>query len=35
MHKACDGVERIFLEEIMLKISFNRRWVQLIMSCVS
>jgi hypothetical protein len=35
MHKAYDRVEWNFLEKIMLKMGFNRRWVQLIMACVS
>jgi hypothetical protein len=35
MHKAYDRVERGFLEKIMIKMGFLRRWVQLIMACVS
>jgi hypothetical protein len=35
MHKAYDTVEWDFLEKIMLKMGFHRRWVQLIMACVS
>ena len=35
MHKAYDRVEWNFPKKIMLKMGFNRRWVQLIMACVS
>lgn len=35
MLKAYDRVEWNFLEKIMLKMGFNRRWVQLTMACVS
>ncbi|XP_021303719.1 uncharacterized protein LOC110430385 [Sorghum bicolor] len=34
MHKAYDRVEWGFLEKIMLKMGFDRRWVSLIMACV-
>lgn len=35
MHKAYDRVEWPFLEQIMLKLGFDKRWVQLVMACVS
>jgi hypothetical protein len=35
MQKAYDRVEWNYLEKIMLKLGFHRRWVQLIMACVS
>jgi hypothetical protein len=35
MHKAYDRVEWGFLEKIMLKMGFDRRWVKLIMKCVT
>ena len=34
MSKAYDRVEWNFLEEIMRKIGFNERWINLIMICV-
>ena len=34
MHKAYDRVEWIFLEKIMTKLGFDRRWMNLIMACV-
>jgi hypothetical protein len=34
MHKAYDRVEWVFLEKMMLKLGFDRRWVQMIMACV-
>lgn len=35
MSKAYDRVKWSFLEKIMLKLGFDRRWVDLIMQCVS
>ena len=35
MHKAYDIVEWNFLERIMIKMGFDRRWVKLIMACVT
>ena len=35
MSKAYDRVEWVFLERIMLALGFDRRWVSLIMKCVS
>jgi hypothetical protein len=35
MHKAYDRVEWRYLEKIMLKLGFARRWVDMIMACVS
>ena len=35
MHKAYDRVEWCFLEKIMLKMGFDRRWVKTIMACVT
>ena len=34
MHKAYDRVEWNFLENVMMKLGFERRWVDLIMACV-
>ena len=34
MHKAYDRVEWGFVEKIMLKMGFDRRWVSLIIACV-
>ena len=35
MSKAYDRVEWPFLQEMMLKLGFQRSWVDLIMKCVS
>jgi hypothetical protein len=35
MHKAYDRVEWLFLKQIMLKLGFDPRWIELIMACVS
>jgi hypothetical protein len=35
MHKAYDRVEWAYLEKIMLKLGFARRWVNIVMACVS
>jgi hypothetical protein len=35
MRKAYDRVEWHFLEDMMLKMGFCRRWIELIMRCVS
>ena len=35
MHKAYDRFEWAFLKEIMLKLGFRRKWVNLIMQCVT
>lgn len=35
MHKAYDRVEWSFLENIMVRLGFNRRWIKMIMSCVT
>lgn len=34
-HKAYDRVEWCFLEQMMLKMRFDQRWVQVIMGCVT
>lgn len=35
MSKAYDRVEWTFLKEMMLRLGFSRRWVDLIMTCIS
>ena len=35
MSKAYDRVEWHFLREMMLRLGFHRRWVDLIMKCVT
>jgi hypothetical protein len=34
MHKAYDRVEWIFLENMMRKLGFAERWIELMMACV-
>ena len=34
MNKAYDCVESDFLEEVMVKMGFDRKWIDLIMKCV-
>ncbi|XP_073367527.1 uncharacterized protein [Aegilops tauschii subsp. strangulata] len=35
MSKAYDRVEGKFLQEMMLRLGFNRRWIELVMKCVT
>ena len=35
MHKAYDRVEWGFLRDVMLKLGFDKSWVQMIMACVT
>jgi hypothetical protein len=35
MHKAYDQVEWVFLENMMRRLSFDERWISLMMACVS
>ena len=35
MSKACDGVERGFIEKIMEHMGFHERWINLIMHCIT
>jgi len=35
MMKAYDQVEWIFLEQMMLKLGFSQRWVQMVMRCIT
>jgi hypothetical protein len=35
LSKAYDRVDWVFLEEVMHKMGFSRRWIQWIMSCVT
>ena len=34
MSKVYDRVEWVFLEKIMLKMSFSSRWVDLVLACI-
>lgn len=35
MHKAYDRVEWVFLKNMMLKLGFYERWVEMMMACIS
>lgn len=35
MNKACDWVEWDFVEETLMRIGFDPRWVGLVMSCIT
>ena len=35
MSKAYDRVEWKFMDDMMMKMGFHRRWVELIMNCVT
>jgi hypothetical protein len=35
MYKAYDKVERVCLENMMMRLGFTQRWISLVMACVS
>lgn len=35
MHKTYDGVEWVFLENILLKLGFHASWLDMVMQCVT